>query len=100
MALASSPLITAVDFPSINLSDNTFPRSSQLNKMGIKADQGETWLSVKGGRPGGALIETFNDHRIAMAFSVAGLRVQGMEIENPGCVAKSFPSFWEVFENI
>ncbi len=73
---------------------------SQLNKMGIKADQGETWLSVKGGRPGGALIETFNDHRIAMAFSVAGLRVQGMEIENPGCVAKSFPSFWEVFENI
>ncbi len=73
---------------------------SQLNKMGIKADQGETWLSVKGGRPGGALIETFNDHRIAMAFSVAGLRVKGMEIENPGCVAKSFPSFWEVFENI
>ena len=73
---------------------------SQLNKMGIKADQGETWLSVKGGKPGGALIETFNDHRIAMAFSVAGLRVQGMEIENPGCVAKSFPSFWEVFENI
>jgi len=73
---------------------------SQLNKMGIKADQGETWLSVKGGNPGGALIETFNDHRIAMAFSVAGLRVQGMEIENPGCVAKSFPSFWEVFENI
>jgi len=73
---------------------------SQLNKMGIKADQGETWLSVKGGRPSRALIETFNDHRIAMAFSVAGLRVKGMEIENPGCVAKSFPSFWKVFENI
>jgi len=73
---------------------------SQLNKMGIKADQGETWLSVEGGRPVGTMIETFNDHRIAMAFSVAGLRVEGMEIENPGCVAKSFPSYWEVFENI
>ncbi len=71
---------------------------SQLNKMGINADQGETWISVDGGTPAGALIETFNDHRIAMAFSVAGLRVLGMEIENPGCVAKSFPSFWDIFE--
>ncbi|MEA1968866.1 MAG: 3-phosphoshikimate 1-carboxyvinyltransferase [Thermodesulfobacteriota bacterium] len=73
---------------------------SQLNKMGVGADQGETWLSVKGGRPQGASIETFNDHRIAMAFSVAGLNVQGIEIENPGCVAKSFPSFWEIFNQL
>ncbi len=72
---------------------------SQLNKMGIKAEQGETWLSVEGGWPTGAFIETFNDHRIAMAFAVAGLIVPGVTIENPGCVAKSFPTFWEVFDN-
>jgi 3-phosphoshikimate 1-carboxyvinyltransferase len=73
---------------------------SQLNKMSIKADQGESWLSVQGGKPEGAFIETFNDHRIAMAFSVAGLKVQGMKIENPECVAKSFPTFWEVFNGL
>ncbi len=73
---------------------------SQLNKMGIESKQGETWLSVKGGKPQGAFIETFNDHRIAMAFSIAGLKVEGIEIENPGCVGKSFPTFWEVFETL
>ena len=73
---------------------------SQLNKMGIKSEQGEAWLSVKGGKPKGAFIETFNDHRIAMAFSIAGLKVQGIKIENPGCVKKSFPTFWEIFEKI
>ncbi|MEA2060491.1 MAG: 3-phosphoshikimate 1-carboxyvinyltransferase [Thermodesulfobacteriota bacterium] len=73
---------------------------SQLGKMGIEADQGEDWLSVTGGRPLGAVIETFNDHRIAMAFAVAGLMVEKVEIENPGCVAKSFPGFWEIFDEL
>lgn len=73
---------------------------SQLRKMGVDANQGEDWLSVVGGSPKGARIETFNDHRIAMAFSVAGLRVPGMEIVNPACVKKSFPTFWDVFERM
>ena len=73
---------------------------SQLNKMGINADQGETWLSVQGGSPAGAFIETFNDHRIAMAFAVASLKIPSIKIENPECVAKSFPTFWKVFENL
>jgi 3-phosphoshikimate 1-carboxyvinyltransferase len=72
--------------------------ASQLLKMGIEVAQGEDWLEITGGRPRGAFIETFNDHRIAMAFSVAGLVVQDMEIENPSCVEKSFPGFWNIFE--
>ena len=71
---------------------------SQLNKMGIKAEQGDTWLQVQGGSPKPACIETFNDHRIAMAFAVAGLMVDDIKIENPGCVAKSFPEFWKIFD--
>ncbi|MFH1152604.1 MAG: 3-phosphoshikimate 1-carboxyvinyltransferase [Pseudomonadota bacterium] len=73
---------------------------SQLRKMGITAEQGDSWLSVQGGQPTGARIETFNDHRIAMAFSIAGVRVPGMAVENPGCVAKSFPLFWETFDQL
>ncbi len=73
---------------------------SQLRKMGISADQGDDWLSVTGGTPHGASIETFNDHRIAMAFSVAGLKVENVSIENESCVGKSFPTFWEVFETL
>jgi len=72
--------------------------SSQLIKMGITVTQGNDWLEIVGGTPKGAFIETFNDHRIAMAFSVAGLLVEGMVIENPTCVEKSFPGFWDIFE--
>ena len=74
---------------------------SQLKKMGVDASEGEDWLSVNGGENHkGAVIETFNDHRIAMAFSIAGLLVDGIEIENEGCVAKSFPVYWNKFESL
>lgn len=43
---------------------------------------------------GTALIQTVRDHRIAMAFSVVGLRTGGLKIIDPGCVAKSYPGFW------
>jgi 3-phosphoshikimate 1-carboxyvinyltransferase len=74
--------------------------SSQLLKMGIGVTQGDDWIKIVGGTPKGAFIETFNDHRIAMAFSVAGLLVEGMEIENPSCVEKSFPGYWGIFETL
>jgi 3-phosphoshikimate 1-carboxyvinyltransferase len=74
--------------------------ASQLMKMGIKVKQGEDYLEIMGGNPKGARIETFNDHRIAMAFSIPGLVVQGMEIENETCVEKSFPNYWEIFNGL
>ena len=70
---------------------------AELGKMGIAAREEEDRLIVTGGQPRGAAIQTYNDHRIAMSFAVAGLAVPGMTIENPHCVDKSFPSFWEVF---
>ena len=45
----------------------------------------------------GGLIRTFNDHRIAMSFSLLGLMIPGIKIENPDCVRKSYPNFWEDF---
>jgi len=50
------------------------------------------------GKP--AVIETFDDHRIAMSFALAGLRIPGIRIDNPDCVAKSFPNFWEIWERL
>ena len=45
-----------------------------------------------------ALISTYNDHRIAMSFSIAGLKISGVTIENPQCVSKSFPDFYEYLQ--
>lgn len=72
----------------------------ELRRMGIAAEQNGQDLTITGGRPAGARIETYNDHRIAMSFAVAGLVVPGVAIQNPSCVKKSFPQFWEVFESL
>jgi 3-phosphoshikimate 1-carboxyvinyltransferase len=74
--------------------------SSQLAKMGIETHTTATDLHITGGTPHGAVIETYDDHRMAMSFAVAGLKVPGVTIEDPGCVAKSFPTYWEVFEQL
>jgi 3-phosphoshikimate 1-carboxyvinyltransferase len=48
----------------------------------------------------GTTIPTHDDHRMAMAFALVGLRVPGVIIENPLCVAKSYPDFWRDFERL
>ena len=47
-----------------------------------------------------ANIQTYNDHRMAMAFSLIGLRYDGVMIENPACVSKTFPNFFEVLDSM
>ena len=73
---------------------------TELNKMGIKATATDNALVVKGGKPCGSIIDTYNDHRIAMSFAIAGLNVPGVYIRDEGCVEKSFPDFWQVFEEL
>ena len=73
---------------------------NELTKMGISAKSEKDNLVITGGSPHGAVIETYDDHRIAMCFAVAGLRVPGIEIINEQCVEKSFPAYWEVFDGL
>jgi len=74
--------------------------ASELAKMGIETRTSENELQVVGGRPTGAEIETYDDHRMAMSFSVAGLKIPGVRIQNPDCVGKSFPDYWDTFEHL
>lgn len=69
--------------------------ATELKKMGINAADTEDSLIVEGGKPHGAEIETYKDHRMAMSFAVAGLEVPGIKIKNPEVVNKSFPDFFE-----
>jgi 3-phosphoshikimate 1-carboxyvinyltransferase len=73
---------------------------TELGRMGIAARSSGMDLTVHGGRPHGAEIETYDDHRIAMSFAVAGLKAPGTRIRDPRCVAKSFPAFWDVFQRM
>ncbi|MGM0879629.1 MAG: 3-phosphoshikimate 1-carboxyvinyltransferase [Bacillota bacterium] len=73
---------------------------NELRKMGIDTESTEDTLTVYGGKPTGAVIDTYDDHRIAMAFAIAGLKTPGVVINNPSCTAKSFPTFWEIFNGL
>jgi len=72
---------------------------TELGKMGAEVEEEEDRMIIHGRAGGsnlhGAVIETYEDHRIAMCFAVAGLKVPGVKITGEGCVAKSFPDFWE-----
>lgn len=74
---------------------------TELTKLGIKAEERPDAMIIEGSDKNtpmhGAQIDTYHDHRIAMSFAVAGLRVPGVQIRGEECVAKSFPDFWERF---
>lgn len=73
---------------------------SELSRLGITARATSDSIEVVGGRPGPGRIETHGDHRMAMAFAVAGARVPGVVIENSHVVTKSMPDFWALFSQI
>jgi len=74
--------------------------SENLRLMGIEAKIEGNNLRIKGGKPKGALIDPKNDHRIAMAFAIASLKVKDIRIKNKACVKKSFPTFWDLFKRL
>jgi 3-phosphoshikimate 1-carboxyvinyltransferase len=84
----------------IKESDRIASLVTELNRIGVEAREMPDGLVIDGGRPRGAQIETYNDHRIAMSFAVAGLAAPGMKIANEHCVNKSFPGFWDAIERL
>jgi 3-phosphoshikimate 1-carboxyvinyltransferase len=79
---------------------------AELKKLSVETRAGEDWLEVDGcpdmplaDASGSLRIATYDDHRMAMSFAIAGLRVP-VEIENPECVAKSFPTFWDYWDRL
>jgi len=81
-------------------SDRLQAVAAELAKLGIEARENRRRPGHPGGTPKGAVIHTYNDHRIAMSFAVAGLKTAGINITDPDCVAKSFPDFWELFHRL
>jgi 3-phosphoshikimate 1-carboxyvinyltransferase len=68
---------------------------TELARCGVKViEEGDT-LQVWPAEVKPAEIETYDDHRMAMCFSILGLKVAGMKIKNPGCVRKTFPNFFQ-----
>lgn len=93
-------VITNVAHLRIKESNRLAALARELTRTGIEAEETADGLRIEGGRPQGAEIETYDDHRIAMSFAILGLVVPGIKIKDPDCVQKSFPGFWEALEKI
>jgi 3-phosphoshikimate 1-carboxyvinyltransferase len=93
-------LITNVAHLRIKESNRLAAMVKELNRIGIEAEELPDGLMVKGGQPAAARIHTYNDHRIAMSFAIAGLLISGIEISDKKCVDKSFPGFWKELKKI
>jgi len=68
---------------------------TELTKCGAKVVEEGDKLTVYPSNLHGAEIETYNDHRMAMCFAILGLKVLGIKIQNPACVKKTFPNFFQ-----
>lgn len=68
---------------------------TELRKMGIQVESEMDALVIHGGNPTPALIATYGDHRMAMAFAVAGSMLEGLTLTDPSVVNKTYPEFWQ-----
>jgi 3-phosphoshikimate 1-carboxyvinyltransferase len=73
---------------------------TELQRCGIDAVELDDGLTISPRTPHAARIRTYDDHRMAMAFALIGLRIPGIEIRDPGCVAKTFPRFFEALDQL
>src|ERR1051325_2184875 len=99
---ASSPTrIRGIASARLKETDRVHATYMELRRLGVVVDEYEDGMTIYPcDRIQPATIQTYNDHRMAMAFSLIGLRVPGIEIENPSCVSKTFPNFFEVLTNL
>jgi 3-phosphoshikimate 1-carboxyvinyltransferase len=84
-------------------SDRIAALASELSKLGARVEAYPDGLAIDPPAPDqihGARIATYDDHRIAMSLALAGLRVPGVTILDPGCVAKTYPGFWSDLERL
>jgi 3-phosphoshikimate 1-carboxyvinyltransferase len=78
----------------IKETDRLHALETELTRLGARAKAGPEELAIEPGPLHGAEIRTYRDHRMAMAFALAGLRVPGVTIQDPGCVAKTWPDYF------
>jgi 3-phosphoshikimate 1-carboxyvinyltransferase len=99
---ASSPTrIRGIAFIRAKETDRVHATCAELRRLGVRVEEHEDGMTIHPvEKPRPAVIQTYNDHRMAMAFSLIGLRTEGIIIENPACVSKTFPNYFEVLETL
>ena len=80
--------------------DRIAAMATELRKLGAIVEEGADFIRITPARLKPAAIDTYDDHRMAMCFSLAALAGVPVTIRDPGCVAKTFPEYFAVFASI
>jgi len=81
--------------------DRLAAMAAELRKLGAQVEEGSDFLKISPGKlKAGVAVDTYDDHRMAMSFSLAALGGVPVRINDPQCVAKTFPEFFQVFQGI
>lgn len=77
--------------------DRVHATCTELTRLGVRVEEHEDGMTIYPCQTfKRSNIQTYNDHRMAMSFSLIGLRVEGVTIEDPSCVSKTFPNFFDI----
>jgi 3-phosphoshikimate 1-carboxyvinyltransferase len=88
--------IEGIGHARVKESDRIAACAENLGRLGVRVEEGADFLRVHPCMPRSARLPTYDDHRVAMAFSLIGARVP-VVLEDAGVVAKTFPSFFELW---
>lgn len=81
-------------------SDRIAAVATELGKMGILCEESDDNITIHPGSLSPSVVETYDDHRMAMGFSLVGLRSPGIAIRNPGCCRKTFEGYFDLLDNV
>lgn len=81
-------------------SDRINDTANELRKLGADVKVTDNGMEITPGKLKSATINPHNDHRMAMSFAIAGLKISGIKVDNPECVNKSYPEFWQKLSDI
>jgi len=85
----------------IKETDRILAIENELKKLNAKVETGKDIITILPSQKySGCIIDTYDDHRIGMSFALAGLKINGVKINNPDVVSKSYPNFWDDFNKL
>jgi 3-phosphoshikimate 1-carboxyvinyltransferase len=100
-AFAEGPTrVTGIGFIRSKETDRVGNVVTELRRLGVDAHEEPDGFVIRPAPLRPATVHTYDDHRMAMAFGLAGLRFDGVQIADPGCVAKTFPGFWRLLDEL
>lgn len=80
--------------------DRLHATATELTRLGISCEEEENAITIHPGMPKAGIVQTYDDHRIAMSFALIGLKAEGIEIADPMCCKKTFEEYFDILDKL